>query len=86
MSHSEIARFREQQALQEEAARLALQGPAITAKHAFITARLHRGAERILCLFEQGNTSEAIKMMDDPLWGSEEEEGKSVSHYDHAQR
>ena len=43
---SEIARFREQQALEEEAARLALTGYAITARHDFINTRMQRQGER----------------------------------------
>ncbi len=36
---SEIARFREQQALEEEAIKLAFSGFTITARHDFIVAR-----------------------------------------------
>ena len=56
---SDIARFREEQALEEESARLALTGYAITARHDFITARAQRGAERILQLIEEGKHTEA---------------------------
>jgi hypothetical protein len=69
---SEIARFREQQALEEEAARLALSGYAITARHEFITARMQRGGERILQLIEQGKHEEAQALMNSDNWGAED--------------
>lgn len=78
---SEIARFREQQALEEESARLALTGYAITARHDFIIARAQRGAERILRLIEQGKHAEAQVLMNTENWGVEEpvapEQGQS---------
>ena len=69
---SEIARFREQQALEEEAARLALSGYAISARHDFINARMQRGGERILRLIEQGKHEEAQVLMNSENWGVEE--------------
>jgi hypothetical protein len=48
-SRSEVAYFRTQQALQEEAAWLALGGLAYTAPHAYINARI----ERIASLMEE---------------------------------
>ncbi|MGH2495438.1 MAG: hypothetical protein ACRDIV_12105 [Ktedonobacteraceae bacterium] len=68
---SEIARFREQQALEEEAARLALSGLAITTRHDFITARMQRGGEHILRLIEQGKHEEAQVLMNSDNWGVE---------------
>jgi hypothetical protein len=69
---SEIARFREQQALEEESGRQALTGYAITARHDFITARMQRGGERILQLIEQGKHEEALALMNTDYWGAEE--------------
>jgi hypothetical protein len=69
---SEIARFREQQALEEAAARLALSGFAITARHDIITARMQRGGERILQLIAQGKHEEAQALMNSNNWGVEE--------------
>ncbi|HVB24775.1 MAG TPA: hypothetical protein VNG51_22755 [Ktedonobacteraceae bacterium] len=46
----EIARFRRQQALQEESARSGLYGPAMVASHTMITARMERGADYLLRL------------------------------------
>ncbi len=70
----EIARFREQQALEEESARLALTGYAITARHDFIIARAQRGAERILRLIEEGKHAEAQALMNTDNWGIEDKE------------
>lgn len=66
---SEVARFRRQQVLEEEAARLALSGYAVTARHDFITARMQRGGERILRLIEQGRHEEAQVLMNSENWG-----------------
>lgn len=69
---SDVARFRRQQALEEEAARLALSGYAVTARHDFITARMQRGGERILRLIEQGKHEEAMVLLNSENWGGEE--------------
>ncbi|MGH2493602.1 MAG: hypothetical protein ACRDIV_02755 [Ktedonobacteraceae bacterium] len=69
---SEVARFREQQALEEEAARLALSGLAMTARHDFINARMQRGGEHILQLIAQGKHEEAQVLMNSDHWGREE--------------
>ena len=73
MPESEIARFREQQALQEGAARQALYGPAITASHAFITARMEKAADRLLRLLEEGKHAEVQAIMESPAWALEGE-------------
>jgi hypothetical protein len=73
MSKSEIAKFREGQALQEEAARQGLSGLAIVASHELITARMERGAERLLKLIEEGRPQEAIALMETKSWGLEED-------------
>jgi hypothetical protein len=69
MSNSEVANFREQLALEEQAIRLGFSGPAIVASHASITARMERGAERIIRLFEEGKQQEAAALMSMPGWG-----------------
>ncbi len=66
---SEIARFREQQALEEESMRLAFSGFAITARHDFIVARMQRGGERILQLIAEGKHDEAQVLMNSENWG-----------------
>jgi hypothetical protein len=73
MSKSEIATFREQQALQDQAARQGLYGLAAVASHASITARMERGAGRILKLIEAGRHEEARSLMEMPSWGVEED-------------
>lgn len=87
---SEIARFREQQTSEEEAAQLALTGYAITARHDFITARMQRGGERILQLIEQGKHEQALMLMNSDTWGVQEVAAKGKSkrrkRENHAQR
>ena len=63
---SEIARFREQQALEEEAIKLAFSSYVIT-------ARMQRGGERILQLIEEGKHEEAQVLMNSENWGIEED-------------
>ena len=45
---SEVARFREEQRLREEAAQRGLTGTAMVASHEIITAKMEREAARIL--------------------------------------
>lgn len=72
---SEIAAFREQQALLDQAARRGLSGLATTASHESITARMEIDAERILQLIQAGKHNEAIELMSAKTWGVEEKEG-----------
>jgi hypothetical protein len=65
----EIARFRQQQELEYEAAKRALYSPAIVVSHDIIEKNLTRGADYILQFIEQGNMQEAIALMNDPNWG-----------------
>ncbi len=69
MSKSEVVNIRERIALEEQAMRLGFSGPAIVASHKAITARMERGAERILKLFEEGKQQEAVALMSTPGWG-----------------
>jgi hypothetical protein len=71
MPKSEITRFRERQALEEQAARRGLYGVAMVASHEMINARMRIGAERILKLFEEGKPEEAVALMSLPDWGGE---------------
>ena len=71
-SNSQVARFREQQAIEEQAALLGLSGFATTARHDFITARMERGGQRILCLIEAGRHDEALALMNTEDWGEAE--------------
>jgi hypothetical protein len=69
MAESEVAKFKEQQALRDEAARQGLYGLAVVANHASITARMERGADKLLTLIEAGKHEEAIALMETPTWG-----------------
>ena len=75
---SEVARFREQQALQEEAARLAVHGYAEVARHDRIIARMERGGRRILRLLEEGKQEEALALMNTEHWGEQAEKPKKA--------
>ncbi len=78
---SEVARFRQEQALRDEAAQRGLSGLAIVASHEIITARMERGAERILQLIKEGKHEEAQALMEAEAWGAEQEEaGGQASH------
>jgi hypothetical protein len=65
---SEVARFRERQELEYQAARLGLEGPAMVASHEMITARMEVGAQRILKLFQEGRQEEAVALMSSEEW------------------
>jgi hypothetical protein len=73
---SEVARFRQQQALEEEAARLALYGFAEVARHERITVRMELGGRRIIRLIEEGKHEEALTLMNTENWGEAAEKMK----------
>ncbi len=73
MAESEVAKFRQDQALQDEAARQGLYGLAVVANHASITARMERGADHLLKLIEAGKHEEAIALMETSTWGVAED-------------
>lgn len=76
---SMIGQFREQQALQESSARLALHGMAVTASHEAITRRMELGAVRVLGLISEGKEKEAIQLMESDFWCQvDEQEGQQV--------
>lgn len=70
---SEVAAFRERQALEEEAMRLGVYGFAMTASHQMVTARMQVGAERILSLIKAGKDEEAQALMNTEYWSAERE-------------
>ena len=72
MPESEIARFRQEQSLREQASKQGLYGIAVVASHAAITARMEREAERFLQLIREGKHDEVIALMGRPTWGLEE--------------
>lgn len=65
---SEVAQLIQHIILQEEAAHWGLSGLAIVASHELITARMERGAERILQLIHEGKHEEAMALMDTETW------------------
>ncbi|HZR38729.1 MAG TPA: hypothetical protein VFB12_01340 [Ktedonobacteraceae bacterium] len=71
MAKSEVAKFREQQALQEQAVQQGIHGLAIVANHESITARMERSAEYLLKLLEEGKHKEVALLMETPTWGLE---------------
>ena len=67
---SDVAQFRQNQALQEQAAYLALYGFAAGyARHDFIERRAAQGAEHILQLLQEGKQEEAFALWNNPTWG-----------------
>ena len=72
MAGSEVVRFIEQQALQEQAAFLGLYGPAAVARHESIIARMDRGAELLLQLLQEGKHEEVAILMETTSWALEE--------------
>ncbi len=70
---SEVAHFREQHALHKQAAQQGLSGLAIVANHESITARMQRGAQRILHLIAQGKHQEAQALLFSQGWNSDEQ-------------
>jgi len=74
---SEVARFRQQQALEEEAARLGLYGFAEVAKHERIIARMELGGRRIIRLIEEGKHEEALALMNTEHWGEAAQKTKN---------
>jgi plasmid maintenance system killer protein len=79
-NQSMIAAFRQQQALEYEAAQRGLQGLAMVASHESITARMEMGAERLLQMIEEGRHEEALAIMDLPMWGVAEPEEPGISN------
>ncbi len=75
MAESEVASLMQRIDLEREAAQQGLTGLAYgTARHDFITARMERGAERILLLIHEGKLAEAIALMETETWSVDGEE------------
>jgi len=75
MAESEVASLMQRIDLEREAAQQGLTGLAYgTARHDFITARMERGAERILLLIQEGKLAEAMALMETETWGVDGEE------------
>ena len=75
-SKSEVAQLMRQIDLEYQAAQRGLYGFAVVASHELITARMERGAERILRLITEGKHDEAVALMNTETWGVEVEEGQ----------
>ena len=72
---SEVASLMQRIDLERAAAQQGLTGLAYgTARHDFITARMERGAERILQLIQEGKLAEAIALMETETWSVDREE------------
>ena len=67
MNPSVIANFRQQQAAEEESARLGLSGPAITASHEAIIAHMEQGATVLFQLFRAGRDKEAYALWNEGI-------------------
>jgi hypothetical protein len=73
-NQSEVAHFRHQQALQEQAGQQALSGLAAVTYHAAIIKRMEQGAERVLRLVAEGKHEEAkALLLSDDLWEDEDQ-------------
>jgi hypothetical protein len=81
MSKSEVATFRAEQALQEQAAWQGLYGLAAVARHDAIIARMDQQGERLLKLIAAGKHAEVARLMNTPDWGAGRE-SEEMSHYD----
>jgi hypothetical protein len=67
---SEVARLIQSIEAEYHAAQQGLIGLAQgTARHQFITARMEKGAERLLKLIAEGKHEEVQAMMETPAWG-----------------
>lgn len=65
---SEIARIREQIAAEYDAARRGLEGPAITSRHAFISARMDNMGHSYNELTKLLGEEEAIRVVAETIW------------------
>jgi hypothetical protein len=59
---SEVASFRQQQALEEESAHNGLHGTAIVGNHASIIARIEKGADTLFRFRDEGRDEEALAL------------------------
>ena len=68
MPASEVARIRQQIDQEVAACKLAMNGYAAVANHSSITARMERGADRLLALFAEGKHEEAMRLWETTDW------------------
>jgi hypothetical protein len=65
---SEVAKFRQEQEREEQAAQQGLYGLAAVARHETVTARMDRGAARLLQLIVEGRHEEAQALFSREDW------------------
>ena len=80
MHVSEIAKFRQEQALEEQSAQQALYGFASVTTHTSINARMQRGAEYLLTLLEAGKYEEVAHLMETTAWAREDATGHMMTN------
>ena len=80
MQQSDIARFRQEQILQEQSAQQALYGFTSVANHASINARMQRGAEYLLTLLDAGKYEEVAHLMETTAWALEDATGHMTTN------
>jgi hypothetical protein len=73
-NQSEVARFRQQQALYEKAMQQVFTGFAAVARHAVINARMQRNGDYILKLIQEDRHEEARALLETDSWTREEPE------------
>lgn len=66
--HSDIAHFRQQQALFEQSALLALHGYAVVSRHEVIEKRMEQAAVYVEELMEAGQYARAFALMETQVW------------------
>jgi len=69
MVHSEVAQFRQQQALREQSAQQGLTGLAVMASHKSINDRMEREALYMLGLISEGREQEVAVLLETQAWG-----------------
>ena len=67
---SEVAQFRQQQALREQSAQQALTGFAVVANHESINARMEREGCYMLRLIREGREQEVLALLETHAWGA----------------
>ena len=67
---SEVAQFRQQQALREQSAQQALTGFAVVANHESINARMEREGRYMLRLIREGREQEVLALLETHPWGA----------------
>jgi ABC-type cobalamin transport system ATPase subunit len=80
MPGSEIAQFKQLQAMQEQAAQQGLQGFAVVASHRTITARMEQAAPYLVQLLKDGKVEQCNQAIDAMTAALKEEGARSDCH------